>query len=287
MDYKYLNDPFPDEEEAEMAYVVKVDAPEIPPSDECRDLRQVRKSPEWLEWEKAIQSELDQLNRMGTRRLVDKPPHAIPISNRFVFNKKFNNAGNILKYKARLITKEYAQRPGYDYVNTHSPVVWMETIRTTLAIAPTCKLIIHQLDIKGAYLNGTLKEEIYMRQPEGYGDGTNPVCHLIKTLYGLKQAGREWNLEMDRKMRGKGYVHLRSDTCVYIWRMDDDFIIITVWVDDMLLFTTTTLFKEKAIADVSNEWEIMDLGTPTKIIGIELAISLDTISISSMKYITV
>ena len=100
VDYKYLNDPFPDEEEAEMAYVVKVDAPEIPPSDECRDLRQARKSLEWPEWEKVIQSELDQLNRMGTWKLVDKPPHAIPISNRFVFNKKFDNAGNILKYKA-------------------------------------------------------------------------------------------------------------------------------------------------------------------------------------------
>ena len=283
MDYKYLNDPFPDEEEAEMAYVVKVDAPEIPPSDKCRDLRQARKSLEWPKWEKAIQSELDQLDRMGTWKLVDKPPHAIPISNRFVFNKKFDNAGNILKYKARLVAKGYTQRPGFNYVDMHSPVVQMETIRAILAIAPTRKLIIHQLDIKGAYLNGTLKEEIYMRQPKGYGDSTNQVCHLIKTLYGLKQAGREWNLEIDRKMQGKGYVRLRSDACVYIWHMDDDFVIITVWVDDMLLFTTTTPFKEKAIADISNEWEITDLGTPTKIIGIELAISPDAISISSTK----
>ena len=86
-------------------------------------------------------------------------------------------------------------------------------------------------------------------------------------------------------MRGKGYVHLRSNTCVYIWRMDDDFVIITVWVDDMLLFATTTPFKEKAIANISNEWEITDLRMPTKIVGIELAISPDAISISSTKYI--
>ena len=124
-----------------------------------------------------------------------------------------------------------------------------------------------------------------MKQPEGYGDGRNCVCQLIKTLYSLKQAGREWNLELDRKMRGKGYVCLRSDTCVYIWHMDDDFVIITVWVDDMLLFTTTIKFKEKAISDVSSEWEITDLGTPTKIVGIELAISPDHISISSTGYI--
>ena len=161
----------------------------------------------------------------------------------------------------------------------------METIRTILAIAPTRKLHIHQLDVKGAYLNGILKETIYMRQPKGYGDGTNHVCQLIKTLYGLKQAGREWNLELDRKLRGKRYIRLRSDVCVYIWHADDEFVIIAVWVDDMLLFTMTIELKQKAITDIGNEWEITDLGTPSKIISIKLTISPDTISISSTSYI--
>ena len=124
-----------------------------------------------------------------------------------------------------------------------------------------------------------------MKQPEGYGDGTNRVCLLIKTLYGLKQAGREWNLELDRKMRGKGYVRLRSNVCVYIWRTDEDFVIITIWVDDVLLFSMTVEFKEKAIADINSEWAMTDLGTPTKIVGIELVISSDSISISSTSYI--
>jgi hypothetical protein len=70
-----------------------------------------------------------------------------------------------------------------------------------LAIAPLQKLHIHQIDIKGAYLNGTLKEKVYMKQPKGYKDRTGQVCQLIKTLYSLKQAGREWNLELDGKMR--------------------------------------------------------------------------------------
>jgi hypothetical protein len=285
VDYKYLNDPFPDEEEANIAYIGKEEALAVLAEDDCRDLRQARNSPEWPEWEQAIQSELDQLEHMGTWRLVDKPHDAIPISNKFVFTKKRDNKGNIIKYKARLVAKGYAQRPGFDYVDTHSPVVRMETIRAILAIAPTCKLHIHQLDIKGAYLNGTLKEKIFMKQPEGYGDGSNRVCLLIKTLYGLKQAGREWNLEMDRKMRGKGYVRIRSDACVYIWRTDDDFVIIAIWVDDMLLFATTVELERKAISDVSNEWEITDLGVPTRIVGIELAISPDAISISSSSYI--
>jgi len=110
-----------------------------------------------------------------------------------------------LKYKARLVAKGCAQRPGYDFVDTHLPVVRLESICAILAIAPTWKLHIHQLDVKGAYLNGTLKEKVYMKQPEGYSDGIPHVCLLIKMLYGLKQASREWNLEFDRKLQKCGY----------------------------------------------------------------------------------
>ena len=124
-----------------------------------------------------------------------------------------------------------------------------------------------------------------MKQPEGYGDGSGRVCLLIKTLYGLKQASREWNKELDAKLRKKGYVRLRSDPCVYIWHVAEDFVIITVWVDDMLTFATTIELKYKAKADVESEWEITDLGVPSKIVGIELTISPDSIFISSSKYI--
>ena len=222
---------------------------------------------------------------MGTWKLVDKPHNVVPIANKFVLAKKRDREGNIIKYKARLVAKGCAQRPGYDYFETHSPVVRMETIRAILAIAPTKKLHIQQLDVKGAYLNGVLKERVYMRQPEGHEDRTGRVCLLIKTLYGLKQAGREWNKELDAKLRKKGYSCLQSDPCVYLWRMDEDFIIITVWVDDMLTFTTTVALKLKAKQDIESEWEITDLGTPTKIVGIELTISPDAIFISSHKYI--
>jgi hypothetical protein len=124
-----------------------------------------------------------------------------------------------------------------------------------------------------------------MKQPEGYDDGTGRVCRLIKTLYGLKQAGREWNIELDTKLQKRGYQRFRSDPCIYIWRESEDFIIITVWVDDMLLFATTVELKRKAIRDIESEWEITDLGTPTKIVGIELVISPESISISSHRYI--
>jgi len=171
VDYRYLNDPFPDEE-ARIVYVEKDQAFAVLPDDKCQNLTQAKSSLEWPEWEQAIQSELAQLECMGTWKLVNKPHDAIPITNKFVFTKKRDKDGNLLKYKARLVAKGYAQQLGYDFVNTHSPIVQLETIRAILAITPLYKLYIHQLDVKGAYLNGILKEKIYMKQPEGYSNGT-------------------------------------------------------------------------------------------------------------------
>jgi hypothetical protein len=123
---------------------------------------------------------------MGTWRLTDKPPTAVPIANKWVFAKKYNKSRELVKYKARLIAKGCSQRPGQDYNKTFAPVVRLETIRAILTLVQEKKMVVQQMDVKGTYLNGTLQEEVYMRQPNGYGDGTNRVCRLIKTLYGLK-----------------------------------------------------------------------------------------------------
>jgi len=163
--------------------------------------------------------------------------------------------------------------------------VRLETIRAILAIAPTRKLHIQQMDVKGAYLNGTLKERVYMQQPEGFADGTGRVCLLIKTLYGLKQAGHEWNIELDTELRKRGYACLCSDPCVYIWRIGEEFAIITVWVDDLLLFATMIKLMNKMKLDIRAKWEVMDLGEPSKIVGIEIMMSKDSITISQRQYI--
>ena len=222
---------------------------------------------------------------MGTWKLVDKPPDIVLIRNKFVFAKKRDKDGILIKHKAQLVAKGCMQQPGFNYFEIHAPVVCLKTIRAILAIAPMQKLYIQQLDVKGAYLNGKLTEHVYMKQPEGYNDGTGCVCWLIKTLYSLKQAGREWNIELDTKLRKKGYMRLRLDPCVYIWCAGDDFAIIAVWVDDMLMFATMIALRDKTKADIESKWEITDLRVPTKIIGIELMISPDKIFISSSKYI--
>jgi len=127
---------------------------------------------------------------MGTWQLVNPSPNVTPIFNKWVMVKKYDREGNLQKYKARLVAKGYSQIPGMDYNDTFAPVVRMETIRTLLALAVQENWEIQQMDVKGAYLNGTLKEKIYMKQPEGYDDGTGCLYCLIKLLYGLKQAER-------------------------------------------------------------------------------------------------
>jgi hypothetical protein len=160
--------------------------------------------------------EHNQLLEMGTWKLIESPPNAIPIANKWVYIKKHDQLGKLIKYKARLVAKGYAQRPGYDYVETFSPVVRMETVRAVLALTVKNKYKIQQMDIKGAYLNGILKEKVYMKQPEGYDDGTGRICELIKTIYGLKQSGREWNHKLDTKLKNLHYTCLYSDPCAYI-----------------------------------------------------------------------
>jgi hypothetical protein len=136
VDYRYLNNPFPDEEEQEITFTSDEQAFAIIAGDEYNSLKDARNAPDWPEWEKAIQHELTQLHQMGTWRLVNKPPHAIPIANKWTFIRKRNKAGEIIKYKARLVAKGCAQRPGYDYTETFSPVVRMDTIRAILALVP-------------------------------------------------------------------------------------------------------------------------------------------------------
>jgi len=122
----------------------------------------VKASSDWPEWKDAITAELDQYQEKGTWKLVDKPADAIPLTNKWVFIKKRDKEGNIIKNKAQLVVRGYGQRLGYDYLKTHSPIIQMESIHMILAITVAKQLKIQQMDVKGAYLNGILKETIYM-----------------------------------------------------------------------------------------------------------------------------
>ena len=124
-----------------------------------------------------------------------------------------------------------------------------------------------------------------MQQPEGYDNGSGKVCILIKTLYGLKQSGREWNKELDTKLQDLGFNPLQSDPCAYVRKHRDNLEVITVWVDDLLLFATTDDLMKKMKEEIKSEWEVTDLGELAKIVGTEIKRNNDSITITQGKYI--
>ena len=161
----------------------------------------------------------------------------------------------------------------------------METVHAVLTLMVKNGYQIQQMDIKGAYLNGILKEKAYIKQPEGYDDGTGHVCELIKTLYGLKQSGHEWNHKLDSKLKNLGYTRLYSDPCAYIRRNGDNTSIITVWVNNLPLFASGDDLMRKMKEEIKASWDVTNMGEPKKIIGIEISHVENTVTISQQHYI--
>ena len=126
-----------------------------------------------------------------------------------------------------------------------------------------------------------------MDQPQGYSDGTSQVCHLIKTLYRLKQSGQEWNEELNAKLSRIGFKQLYTDPCIYIWREGNSIEIITVWVDDLLLFTNSKEKMVKLKSDLTKLFDITDLGEPNKLVGLEIMRDREqgTLTIRQTQYI--
>ena len=150
--------------------------------------------------------------------LVDLPPEHKAIGDKWVLKIKRKADGSIDKFKARLVAKEYTQQEGIDYEETFSPVVRFASIRLILAIVAHLDLELHQMDVKTAFLNGELDEEIHMQQPVGFitKDQERKVCKLLKSIYGLKQSSRQWYLNFHRAITSYGFTMIDEDHCVYI-----------------------------------------------------------------------
>ena len=148
-----------------------------------------------------------------TWRLVDLPKGKNVVGCKWVFKVKRNADGDLSRYKARLVAQGYSQEAGQEYEEVFAPVARYSSIRSVLAIANQLDLEVHQMDVKTAFLNGDLENEIYMEQPEGYVGKSRPnmVCKLQKSLYGLKQSARCWNVAKDRFLKDAGYVQSSAD----------------------------------------------------------------------------
>lgn len=240
-------------------------------------------SPNATDWKTAMDDEIKSHAENITWSLTELPHNRKPIKAKWVFKTKSDDRGNIVRYKARLVAKGCSQKFGIDYSETFSPVVRYNSIRYLLALAVQRGLHIHQMDAVTAFLQGDLDEEIYMEQPEGYHDGTNRVCKLNRSIYGLKQAGRQWNLKLDDALRKYGLQKSKLDPCIYY--TGDLCILIAIYVDDFLLFYKS----ESKLAEMKNylhrTFKMKDMGPVANCIGLNIRQGENVIDVDQCGYV--
>jgi hypothetical protein len=256
--------------------------------EEPRSYQEAMKRPDASEWSDACEKEMSQLKKTGTWILVERPPNTNIVGNKWVLKVKIMPDGST-KYKARLVAQGFTQRPGVDYDETYSPVVRYASLRCLFALAAYYDWEVHHLDVKSAYLNGKLEETIYMRQPEGFckADQEHLVCKLQKGLYGLKQAGRTWNQTIDPALKQLGLTPLDKDDCVYIHRTGKEMIVISLYVDDLFLFTGSTKLLKQFKEGLTNRFEMEDLGEAKLVLGMQITRDRTkrTLTISQQAYL--
>ncbi|KAL5805411.1 hypothetical protein ACOSQ4_028144 [Xanthoceras sorbifolium] len=224
-----------------------------------------------VKWESAMRDEMDSLMSNQTWELAELPPGKKALHNKWVFRIKEEHNGN-KRYKARMVVKGFQQKEGIDYNEIFSPVVKLTTIRLVLKIVAAENLHLEQLDVKTAFLHGDLEEEIYMRQPEGFKEAgkENLVCRLKKSLYGLKQAPRQWYKKFDSFMSSSGFTRCQADHCCYIKRFDNSFIILLLYVDDMLVAGSDMQEIMNLKRELSKQFAMKNLGAAKQILGMRI-----------------
>ena len=244
-------------------------------------------STESLMWKEVIKSEIDFILHNHTWELVDLPSGCKPLSSKWIFKRKRKVDGSIDKYKARLVIKGYRQTKGLDYFDTYSPVTRINSIRMVLAIAALKYLEVDQMDVKTAFLNGDLNEEIYMEQPEGFSAPGQEmkVCRLVKSLYGLKQAPKQWHEKFDNVMLSHGFKINECDKCVYVKDDEHGYVIVCLYVDDMLIVGSDDKMITSTKNMLNSRFDMKDMGLADVILGIKIKRTSDGLVLSQSHYV--
>jgi len=235
-----------------------------------------------------MQVEMDTLKKKHTWDLVKAPEGANVMDSKWVFAIKWDGEGNRIKDKVRLVGKGYTQQIGVDYDETWAAVTCLESVRMTAAIAAKLDLTLWRIDFVGAYLNSLMKEDIYMKQPEGFVEPgfEDHVCKLVHTIYGTMQGAHDWYETLASTYEKLGYTSSQADPCVKYKCEGEGYTITNTYTDDVFGASKTNKEIVKRKDEMGNEWEIKDMGENDYFLGMRVQqnLSAGTIKLTQWPY---
>ena len=236
------------------------------------NFKEAASSSEKSKWKSAMDTEMKSMEENDVWDLVPLPAGRKIVGSKWVYKVKTGADGLIQRYKARLVAQGYTQRFGTDYDETFCPVIRQESLRVLMALSVKHGLQLHQMDVTTAFLNGTLEEEVFMKQPEGYEvQGKEQlVCRLKKSIYGLKQSPRCWNIALDSHLKEMGFSQSQNDPCIYRKDTDGEVFYVGVYVDDIILAGKSVSQLKQVKADLSSKFDMKDLGKLSYFLGMKV-----------------
>ncbi|KAI3757928.1 hypothetical protein L6452_05472 [Arctium lappa] len=247
----------------------------------------VSESLEDPDWIIAMQEDLNQFDALKVWRLVPRPKGKSIIRTKWIFKNKKDKDGSVIQNKARLVAKGYRQEEGSDYDETFALVARLEAIRMFLAFAAYRNFTVYQMDVKTTFLNGKLKEEVYVSQPERFVDKDRPdyVYFLDKALYGLKQALRAWYDELSAFLIKYGFTKGSIDTTLFIYRSNLNICLVQIYVDDIIFGVTNKSLCNWFSDLMTSRFQMSMMGEINFFLGLQVKQLPDGIFINQSKYI--
>src|ERR687886_229713 len=238
-------------------------------------------------WVNAMQEELNQFERNKVWNLVPPPADASIIGTKWIYRNKLDEHGVVVRNKARLVAQGYSQEEGIDYDETFAPVARLEAIRIFLAFSANQDFKVYQMDVKSAFLNGNLEEEVYVRQPLGFESTKFPnhVYELKKALYGLKQAPRAWYETLSKFLLENNFLRGNVDKTLFIKKQGNDTLLVQIYVDDIIFGSCSQTLCKEFSELMSNHYEMSMMGELTYFLGLQVKQMKNGIFISQTKYV--
>ncbi|GJU72892.1 retrovirus-related pol polyprotein from transposon TNT 1-94 [Tanacetum coccineum] len=237
-------------------------------------------------WIEAMQEELHEFERLEVWELVPPPDKAFVITLKWIYKVKLDELGGILKNKARLVARGYRQEEGIDFEESFAPVARLEAIRIFLAFAAHMNMVVYQMDVKTAFLNGNLREEVYVSQPDGFVDPDKPnyVYKLKKALYGLKQAPRAWYDMLSSFLISNDFSKGSVDPTLFIHREGKELLLVQIYVDDIIFAASTLELCDLFAKIMCSKFKMSMMGKISFFLGLQISQSPRGIFINQSKY---